>query len=241
MMIGCEILFREICLCAANSVNIVDLRFMNKGLHDIGETRMSKELQDEIDLIDQNRYEAILLGYGLCNYGVKGLCAKIPMVIPRAHDCITLMMGSKEKYKEYFFRNPGTFFKSPGWIERDANPNYTESSVTTQLGMNVNFDEYDEETAAYLRETLGSWTVNYSRYAYIDTGAGDASLYEDQLMAEAREKNWGYEKISGDVCLIQDLMDGRWDNDRFLHVPPGNRITNTFGDDIVSCEGASGD
>ena len=118
ILIGCEIMFREICLCAAQSNNIIDLVFMPKGLHDVGQKNMSQTLQNELDKIDSKKYDAILLCYGLCNYGVKGLSAALPMVIPKAHDCITLFMGSKEKYTEYFKNNPGTFFHTSGWLER---------------------------------------------------------------------------------------------------------------------------
>ena len=235
-LIGCEIMFREICLCASKSTNIIDLEFMPKGLHDIGETKMSALLQEKIDSVDANKYEAVLMCYGLCNYGTKGLHAKIPMVIPKAHDCITLLMGSKEKYNDYFFNNPGTFFKSSGWIERDINPNETENSVTANLGMNKNFDEYDEEEAEYLKEMLGDWLQNYSKYTFIDTGTGNFSLYEQSIAEQAKNKNWDFEKINGDVSIIQDLMDGNWGSDKFLVIPPLNKIIFTHGNDILSYE-----
>jgi len=106
-LIGCEILFREICHCASVSKNIIDVVFMQKGLHDVGEEKMSAALQEKIDETDVNAYNAILLCYGLCNYGTKGLRAALPIIIPRAHDCITLLLGSKEKYLDYFHSNPG--------------------------------------------------------------------------------------------------------------------------------------
>ena len=34
-VIACEIMFREVCLCASKSKNIVDTVFMPKGLHGI--------------------------------------------------------------------------------------------------------------------------------------------------------------------------------------------------------------
>ena len=153
-LIGCEILFREICHCASISENVVDLEFMPKGLHDIGEEKMSARLQERIDAVDTDKYEAILLCYGLCNYGTKGLQSSLPIVLPRAHDCITLLMGSKERYKDYFFGNPGTLFMSSGWIERARDPEEVENSVTAKFGMRGDFSDYDDDDAAYLREIL---------------------------------------------------------------------------------------
>lgn len=108
-LIACEVLFREICYCAAGCSNIVDITFMEKGLHDVGAKKMSEKLQAEIDRVDAEKYDAILLCYGLCNNGISGLRSPLPLVIPRAHDCITLLMGSKEKYRAYFDKNPGYF------------------------------------------------------------------------------------------------------------------------------------
>jgi hypothetical protein len=81
---------------------------MGKGLHNLGDIKMRRILQEEIEKVEPDKYEAILLGYGLCNNGTLDLRAAVPVVIPKAHDCITLLLGSKEKYREYFDQNPGT-------------------------------------------------------------------------------------------------------------------------------------
>ena len=59
---------------------------------------MSARLGEILASVDESKYEAILLGYGLCSNGLVGLTARsIPLVIP-VHDCITLFLGSKEQY-----------------------------------------------------------------------------------------------------------------------------------------------
>ena len=118
-LIACEIMYRELCAAVARSVNLVDVEFLPKGLHDIGQAGMSSRLAEVLAGVDETRYEAILLGYGLCSNGLVGLAARsIPLVVPRAHDCITLFLGSKERYLEYFQGHPGVYFKTSGWIER---------------------------------------------------------------------------------------------------------------------------
>lgn len=237
-LISCEIMYREVCLCVAKSPNIIDVTFMPKGLHDIGESKMREKLQHEIDKTDTNKYSAILLCYGLCNNGVRNLCAKIPIVIPRAHDCITLLLGSKKRYKEYFDDNPGTFFKSSGWIERDANPSDTDESVINQLGIDKSYDEYielyGEENADYLAEILGNWTANYQKVAYIDTGTGKIDL--DKMISKkfADDQKWRYEELQGDIRLIAQLIDGEWDPEDFLVVPPDKKIEPSHDDSIIT-------
>jgi hypothetical protein len=238
-LISCEIMFREICFCASKCKNIIDITFMPKGLHDIGDKKMLVQLQEEINNVDVEKYDAILLCYGLCNNGIKGLHSSLPLVIPRAHDCITLLLGSKDKYNEYFHNNPGTFFKSPGWIERDVNPNETEQSITSQLGMNKTYQEYvtqyGEENAEYLMEMLGGWLKNYKKIAYIDTKTGGFEHYKELTKQQADENQWEYEEIEGDTYLIFRLLNGEWDAQDFLMVPPNNIVKPTFTEDIISC------
>jgi hypothetical protein len=39
-----------------------------------------------------------------------------PLVIPRAHDCISILLGSPEIHQDVLKKNPGTYFYSPGWV-----------------------------------------------------------------------------------------------------------------------------
>jgi len=234
-LIGCEILHREICLCTAQSKNIIDIEFMDKGLHDMGEKIMSDTLQKAIDNVDTKKYNAILLCYGLCNYGVKGLSADIPVVIPKAHDCITLFMGSKESYMDYFQKNPGTYFHTSGWLERAGFGIDGEENVMSGLGIGIDVDysQYGEENADYLKEMLGNWTENYTKHTFIDTGVGDSNAYDKMAQAEAKNKGWEYERIKGNIRLIQELMNGDWNGADFLVIPPKHKIVATHDDAIM--------
>ena len=240
MLIACEILYREVCYSVALSKNIVDIRFMEKGLHDIGAKSMSQKLQEEIDKVDKNRYDAILLVYGLCNNGTVGLRASLPMVIPKAHDCITLLLGSKEKYMEYHDKNSAAYYRSTGWIERDAEKDCPEESIPSQLGINKTYldyvEQYGEENARYLMETIGDWTANYDKYAYIDVGIGDFERYAEETRRMAGEKGWSFEQVQGSTSLLAKLCDGQWDENDFLVVPPGKEIVASF-DKNVLCSG----
>ena len=116
VIIACDVLHREISYCISRSTNVVDAKFLKKGIHDLGQVEMFKALRDEVRRVPQDQYDAILLGYALCSYGIAGLVAdQIPLVVPRAHDCITLLLGSKEKYQSYFDNHPGTYYRSTGW------------------------------------------------------------------------------------------------------------------------------
>jgi hypothetical protein len=236
LMLACAVLARECYHCAAKSKNLIDLRIIEQGLHDIGEEKMSSALQREIDALDQEKYEAILLGYGLCNNGIRNLHANIPIVLPRAHDCITLLMGSNAGYLKYFSEHPGTFFRSVGWAERSSSNLSNPQSTTREMGIST-YEEYvenfGEENARYLMDILNDHLRNYTRLAYIDTGLPNAEVHEKAAKEWAKEQGWEYSMIQGGMRLILKLMDGEWNEDEFLVVNPGQAIDASHDDDVI--------
>jgi len=57
------------------------------------------------------RHDAIVLAHGLCGEATAGLRAgSIPLVVPRSHDCITIFLGSRDRYTTEFTGNPGTYW-----------------------------------------------------------------------------------------------------------------------------------
>lgn len=238
-ILACAVFARECYYCAALSKNIVDVQLLEQGLHDIGEEKMSAALQSAVDAVDKDKYDAILLAYGLCNNGIRNLHAEIPLVVPRAHDCITLLMGSKEAYLKYFHEHPGCFFRSVGWAERAHDNLSNPESTTRQMGMGTYEDyvkQYGEDNAKYLMETLGDHLRNYSRLSYIDTGLPLGEDYQHEAKALAKEKAWDYLEVQGNTHLIMNLMNGSWDDADFLVVKPGKTIQASYDETIVRQE-----
>ncbi|NQT14798.1 MAG: hypothetical protein HQ582_18740 [Planctomycetes bacterium] len=48
--------------------------------------------------------------------------------------------------------------------------------------------------------------------------------------------NWKFEKLTGDMALIRELVDGPWDEERFLTVQPGFRVASSFDEKIIKAE-----
>ncbi|OHB78754.1 MAG: hypothetical protein A2W31_10685 [Planctomycetes bacterium RBG_16_64_10] len=226
----------------ARSTNQVDVEFMPKGLHDIGQKGMHARLAKT--LADTNRlgYDAILLGYGLCSNGLVGLTARdTPLVVPRAHDCITLFLGSKERYLEYFHDHPGVYFKTSGWIERGEHlAQLGGDSIQRQSGMDLSYEElvakYGAENASYLWEQLGETTRNYQQLTFIETGIEPDDRFERHTEQCAAEKGWKYAKIAGNLALVEGLVNGPWPEDQFLLVAPGHRVVPSYDARIIKAE-----
>jgi hypothetical protein len=241
-LISCEIFYREFCAAISRSPNTVDVEFLTKGLHDIGSAGMLEGLQAAVDRIDGSRFEAVLTGYGLCNNGIVGLTARqVPLVVPRAHDCISLFLGSKERYLDYFQHHPGVFFETTGWIERgESNGELSQLALGKKLGMQGSFEElvarYGEDNARYLWEELGKLTKYYGQITYIEMGVEPNSNFEGRAREKAVESGWKFEKLQGEMGLIQRLVDGVWNESEFLVVPPGRRIAPTYDGGIISID-----
>ena len=236
-VIACEIFFREICLLVANSPHRCELEFLPKGLHDLGRERMAARLQERIDAVPEHTCDAIVLAYGLCNNGIVGLSSRhTRLIVPRAHDCITLFLGSRERYKEEFERHPGTYYRTTGWLERDDSGSAGEMTVTQQLGMSVRYEElveqYGEDNARYVMETLGDGLANYDRLAYIRMGLECEEDFREMAEHEARRREWLYAELKGDISLLRKLFYGDWDDD-FLILPPGQTIKAAHDDSVV--------
>jgi len=243
-LIACEILYREFCAAVARSVHRVDLEFLPKGLHDLGSPGMNERIAARLAEVDEAAYDAVAMGYALCSNGLVGLAARsIPLVVPRAHDCITLLLGSKERYLEYFRSQPGAYFKTSGWIERgDDLEQLSGESIQRRSRMAQSYDElverYGEDNARFLAEQLGEMTRNYSRIAYIAMGIEPDDRFEREARDLAAARGWQFDRLAGDMGLIQRLLDGPWDDDAFLVVPPGYRIAASFDDRILRAEPA---
>lgn len=241
-LIACEIFCRECCAAVAASPNTISLEFMPKGLHDVGAEIMRTRLQERIDAASSGDHEAIALAYGLCNNGIAGLTARnLPLIAPRAHDCIAVFMGSRRRYREYFDANPGTYFHTSGWIERGGSAGELQDlSIQQRIGLGRRLEEwiaeYGEDNAEYLMEVLGNSTRGYSKFCFIEMGVEPDDRFERMSRQRAEEKGWIFEKIRGDMSLLRDLVDGRWDDDRFLRVMPGGRIAARYDEGVIAAE-----
>ncbi len=231
IVVACEIMYRELCACAARSEDPVDILFVEQKLHDVGQIKMPLVLQAKIDEIDTSDYEAILLGYGLCNNGTCGLTADIPIVIPRAHDCITLFMGSKEKYRHYFDENPGTLYATSSWLI-DIDPNNDPDKMWSKEKYQQYVEEYGQEMADYVQDTLYNYEDHYKKYCFINTDVGDVEANRKSVIEKAKDLTWEFEEVQGDCSLLQHLIDGIWNEDEFIVIEPGNTAAPSYHEDI---------
>jgi hypothetical protein len=191
--------------------------YMDYGLHRVP-AKMTPALQEVLDGIEEP--SLVMLGYGLCGNGLRGLRAgKHTLLVPRVDDCIALLLGSYRSYIRQFEAAPGTYYLSKGWLESGSHP----------------LKEYEEYLPKY-GEKEAMWVMDqqyqhYERLVLVAHSQDDLDAYRAQAQEVARFcERWGmrYEEILGSDQYVQRLVAvaahlDQADGD-FLVIPPGGEI-----------------
>lgn len=236
----CSALARSVYAAAAVAKPVISVRLFDQGLHNAPRSLRGR-LQAAIDAVQPGECDAILLAYGLCGTATLGLTARhTPIVIPRAHDCITLYLGSQQLYQKEFDAFPGTFWYSLDYLERNpASSAVALGAASIQVSEAIYqeyIEKYGQENADYLMQVMGEWGKHYNRAVFIDTGLGDGAAYEQRARQQAEERGWRFEKRAGDRRLIISLLNGDWPEAEFLVVPPGHTITQAAGERLIQSQ-----
>lgn len=196
--------------------------FMDYGLHRVP-NRMTGAVQDVINSIEQP--SLVVLGYGLCGNGLKGVKAGIhTLLVPRADDCIAILLGSRETYIEEFEAHPGTYYLSKGWLESGSHPlkEYKEY-----------VEKYGTDDATWIMDTQYQ---HYERLVLVTHDEEEMEAYRPQALEVAHFcQRWDmrYEEILGSDGYVRRLVEAASMNEEltpekvgkeFLVVPPGGEI-----------------
>ncbi len=245
-VLACEVACREIGYCAASSPHVLDTEFLPVGHHDEPK-KGHLDLQRRIDALPAARYDAVLVGYGVCNLMLNGLRAgAAPLVIPRAHDCITFFLGSKERYQEVFNQCPGTYYFTAGWLEfpqrkaraqGNAVPTDETAAQLSPFTQGRSFAElvakYGEDNARYLMEMSEQWTQNYQRGVFIQFDFEQVLGLQDRVADICRRRGWRLDEVKGDLNLLRRWLGGEWDPADFLVVQPGQSVSPSYDEKVI--------
>jgi hypothetical protein len=210
LIIACSIMKDELVHVRPDGISFV---FLEQSLHRTPQ-KMKEAIQEEINKAEGwEGGDSIILSYGLCSNGIVGIKAnRHTIVIPRVHDCITLFLGSRERYFEEHQKEPGTYYLTRGWIEEKKSP----------LGI------YEEYCQRYGKETA-EWAIkeelkNYTRIALVESELGLSDNHRKHAQENARFLNLRYEEIKGSLDFFRKIIQGPWDKD-FVVLKPGEEAT----------------
>jgi hypothetical protein len=200
-----------------------EIKLLEYGLHSVP-VKLTRAVQEALDEITES--SLVVLGYGLCGTGLRGIRAGThTLLIPRMDDCIAILLGSYKSYIREFSAVPGTYYLTKGWLESGSHP---LNEYHTYL------PKYGPERTLWL---LSQQYRHYERIALVASTPEEMAEYREQALEVARFcKQWGwrYEEIVGSDDYVRRLFetaitvrDGgietRIDAD-FLVIPPGGEI-----------------
>jgi len=191
--------------------------FLDYGLHNIPKA-LRNSVQEQIDGIQEASH--ILLGYGLCGNGLDGIKAgRHTLFMPRADDCIAILLGSYQAYLREFNENPGTYYLTKGWLESGSDPLKEHHQAV---------EKYGTENAAWI---MDQQYMHYTRLVFVAHTQEDLDSYRPRALEVAEYcQRWGmkYEEVLGSQAYISDLVKAvrtlSESNDQFLVIQPGGSI-----------------
>jgi hypothetical protein len=240
-LIACNVFFREISLCAALSPHTIDVEFTDVGEH-VHSDSLRQSLQAKINAAAASgKYNAIALAFGICGNTTVGLKAvSVPLIIPRAHDCCTILLGDKEMFHEHFAAHPSTPFASAGYMERsdyflraDGNAAPCDCATDDTCCSNDNFADYvtkyGEENAQFIWDSLHPKRTGENNRAVFIEIAETASLGKaEEFRKKAAAEGKDILMLTGSLRLLRQLVNCDWDDRDFLVIQPGQRIAGIY-------------
>ena len=166
-LIACRVFEEEIALHGGDSPHILETRYLEIGLHDHPDN-LRKAVQCEIDAFDgRGDMEAVVLAYALCGRGTAGLRAGLHrLVIPRGHDCMTVFMGSKEKFACQQAACPDSYYYTPGWMKANRCPGPARlESLRAEYS-----EKFEPDDVEFLIESTKANWAQHGRAVYLDLG-----------------------------------------------------------------------
>ncbi|TWH49407.1 DUF1638 domain-containing protein [Sporomusa sp. KB1] len=203
-IIACEVMREE--LLTVKTKQNIEIEVVPMGLHS-----HPKKLHCELQrlLNDSVGYEKIILAFGLCGGAAKGLQAGAnPLIIPRVHDCISLFLGSRERYDCLSREEPGTFYFTCGWTTAGKDLFFARQRI---------MEKYGEKKALRI---LSRMYDGYRRILFIRTGCQEEERGLKKSYEQAEILNLRHETIPGDLSYIGKLVNGPWRRDLFIHIAP---------------------
>ena len=229
-VITCAVLEQEVMAVVDGLADRPHVEVLEQGLHN-DPPRLRVVLQDAIDRVEAaTQAQRIALVYGLCSRGTEGVSARQAMLgMARAHDCITLLLGDRHRYAAYVAQHPGTYWYSPGW-NRCHTPPGPERHETLRRRY---VEQFGEDNADYLMESEQAWFSTYTRATWVSLPILQDPSGEAYTRRCADWLGWETDSVRGDTGLLTDLIRGRWDDERFIVLRPGERFRMTADHRVV--------
>lgn len=157
--------------------------------------------------------ERVILALGHCGGAVRDLDPRpFELIVPRADDCLSLLLGSLDA-RQRASKQAATYFLTAGWLR------HTENLITS---FHRDAEHFGRERAEMVYRIM---LKHYRRFGFIDTGAYRLEDQNGRVRPLTDLLDIKVERLPGDLSWLRRLLTGPWDEERFIIVPPGGRLT----------------
>jgi len=147
-------------------------------------------------------------------------------------------MGGKEKFLSAFGDILSARWSSTGYFERchALNNNYMGTEQLASYKTSAEYmnyvEQYGEDNADYIWETMHP-EIETDEAVYIKIDGFEYSGSFEKYKSEIEKSGKILKVVSGDISMLKSLINGEWDDGRFLVIPPGKKIAGVYDMDYV--------
>ena len=208
VILACQTIKDEVRLAIQETGVDYPVLYIESGLHNCPDLLMQK-IQESISRL--GNVKTILLAFGFCGNSLIGITSPdATLVIPRADDCISLLLGSYE-LRMSLSREMGTYFLTKGWLDNEQN-------LLTEYKRCV--ERYGITKASKVFKMMLN---HYKRLMIIDTQAYELEEIITQTENFAQTMGIEHEKVNGSMRFLNKLLLGPWDEE-FIIVKTGDTV-----------------
>lgn len=209
-IIACSMLRDELERAVAETGCKYPVTWLDAGLHNYP-GRLRQELQGALDQV--SGCSRVLLSYGFCGNSIVNIKAgDFEIILPRADDCITLLLGSQKRRVE-LSKHCGTYFLTRAWLHGERN---------IRVEYEYAVEKYGEEQG---KEIFDMMFGNYRQLALLDDGCYPLEEVAGEVKETAELLGLPCCTVPASNQRLKDLLTGPWPEEWFLHLGPGEVLT----------------
>jgi hypothetical protein len=208
-VIACETLRDELQFVMAKTNTKMPAFWIESGLHNVP-NKLHTRLQEALDR--SAGYQRVYFLFGTCGNSVLGLkTGGFELIMPRVDDCISLLIGHREK-REEIARAHAAYFLTEGWLRGERNMWVEYQYSVKKFGK------------AQAEEIIKLMYGHYRTLGLLDTQVNPVDRLVDATKTIAETFNLTQQVIPATTAYIDELLRGPWPASRFIVKAPYSEI-----------------
>ena len=119
--------------------------------------------------------------------------------------------------------SPDSYYYTPGWMQANRTPGPARLEALREEFAK----KFDPDEVEFLVESEKENWAQHGKAVYLDLDTADSEARAAEAASCATSLGWKFERIPGDPTLLQDLLAGRWDDERFQIVESGETLQHS--------------